>query len=164
MFTLITPPLPCLQDDDKNFRRAPSWRKKFRPKDVRGFSSDTLPANFKVTNSTSTSPAAQPKKHQLDGTRVFKNPSRADWTNIQMSDIFNSPRVFAKQATPTLANAPTHHEIRHQIPSNTKILFQGLTLSNTHWRSPSNITEHQISRFSPRPSTNKHRQMLSSTN
>ncbi|XP_047678166.1 liprin-alpha-1 isoform X5 [Tachysurus fulvidraco] len=56
------------EDDDKNFRRAPSWRKKFRPKDVRGgFSSDTLPANFRVTNSTSTSPAIQPKKHQLDG-------------------------------------------------------------------------------------------------
>ncbi|KAM9480823.1 liprin-alpha-1 isoform 3-T4 [Clarias gariepinus] len=55
------------EDDDKNFRRAPSWRKKFRPKDVRGYSSDTLPANFRVTNSTSTSPAMQPKKHQLDG-------------------------------------------------------------------------------------------------
>ncbi|XP_058243266.1 liprin-alpha-1 isoform X3 [Hemibagrus wyckioides] len=55
------------EDDDKNFRRAPSWRKKFRPKDVRGYSSDTLPANFRVTNSTSTSPAIQPKKHQLDG-------------------------------------------------------------------------------------------------
>lgn len=56
------------EDDDKNFRRAPSWRKKFRPKDVRGLgvgSSDTLPANFRVTNSSS--PALQPKKHQLDG-------------------------------------------------------------------------------------------------
>ncbi|KAK3548721.1 hypothetical protein QTP70_018473, partial [Hemibagrus guttatus] len=60
------PPFLYLQDDDKNFRRAPSWRKKFRPKDVRGFSSDTLPANFRVNNSTSTSPAIQPKKHQLD--------------------------------------------------------------------------------------------------
>ncbi|XP_036440941.1 liprin-alpha-1 isoform X13 [Colossoma macropomum] len=56
------------EDDDKNFRRAPSWRKKFRPKDVRGLgvgSADTLPANFRVTNSSS--PALQPKKHQLDG-------------------------------------------------------------------------------------------------
>ncbi|XP_049339274.1 liprin-alpha-1 isoform X5 [Astyanax mexicanus] len=55
------------EDDDKNFRRAPSWRKKFRPKDVRGLgvgSADTLPANFRVTNSSS--PALQPKKHQLD--------------------------------------------------------------------------------------------------
>uniref|UniRef100_A0AAY4DUK4 SAM domain-containing protein n=1 Tax=Denticeps clupeoides TaxID=299321 RepID=A0AAY4DUK4_9TELE len=42
------------EDDEKNFRRAPSWRKKFRPKDVRGMSmgsSDTLPANFRVTSS-----------------------------------------------------------------------------------------------------------------
>uniref|UniRef100_A0A8C2XGC0 PTPRF interacting protein alpha 1 n=1 Tax=Cyclopterus lumpus TaxID=8103 RepID=A0A8C2XGC0_CYCLU len=36
------------EDDDKNFRRAPSWRKKFRPKDMREMS-DTLPANFRVT-------------------------------------------------------------------------------------------------------------------
>ncbi|XP_049339273.1 liprin-alpha-1 isoform X4 [Astyanax mexicanus] len=59
------------EDDDKNFRRAPSWRKKFRPKDVRGLgvgSADTLPANFRVTNSSS--PALQPKKHQLDGNVV----------------------------------------------------------------------------------------------
>ncbi|XP_062861130.1 liprin-alpha-1 isoform X4 [Trichomycterus rosablanca] len=55
------------EDDDKNFRRAPSWRKKFRPKDVRGYSADTLPAEFRVSNSTSASPAMQPKKHQLDG-------------------------------------------------------------------------------------------------
>uniref|UniRef100_A0AAY5EJT0 SAM domain-containing protein n=1 Tax=Electrophorus electricus TaxID=8005 RepID=A0AAY5EJT0_ELEEL len=57
------------EDDDKSFRRAPSWRKKFRPKDVRGFgasSADTLPASFRVASS-STSPAMQPKKHQLDG-------------------------------------------------------------------------------------------------
>uniref|UniRef100_A0AAQ5ZWU4 SAM domain-containing protein n=1 Tax=Amphiprion ocellaris TaxID=80972 RepID=A0AAQ5ZWU4_AMPOC len=42
------------EDDDKNFRRAPSWRKKFRPKDMRGMSlgaSDTLPANFRMTSS-----------------------------------------------------------------------------------------------------------------
>uniref|UniRef100_A0A672SBV4 SAM domain-containing protein n=1 Tax=Sinocyclocheilus grahami TaxID=75366 RepID=A0A672SBV4_SINGR len=40
------------EDDDKNFRRAPSWRKKFRPKDVRGMSvssADTLPASFRVS-------------------------------------------------------------------------------------------------------------------
>ncbi|XP_066540370.1 liprin-alpha-1 isoform X2 [Hoplias malabaricus] len=56
------------EDDDKNFRRAPSWRKKFRPKDVRGLAvgtADTLPANFRVSNSSS--PALQTKKHQLDG-------------------------------------------------------------------------------------------------
>ncbi|XP_060780050.1 liprin-alpha-1 isoform X4 [Neoarius graeffei] len=67
------------EDDDKNFRRAPSWRKKFRPKDVRGFSSDTLPANFRVTNSTSTSPAIQPKKHQLDGEVSEDEASPSGW-------------------------------------------------------------------------------------
>ncbi|XP_063800206.1 liprin-alpha-1 isoform X9 [Pseudophryne corroboree] len=56
-------------DDDKNFRRAPSWRKKFRPKDVRGLSAgsaETLPANFRV-NSSMSSPSMQPKKMQMDG-------------------------------------------------------------------------------------------------
>uniref|UniRef100_A0A4W4GYP8 SAM domain-containing protein n=1 Tax=Electrophorus electricus TaxID=8005 RepID=A0A4W4GYP8_ELEEL len=67
------------EDDDKSFRRAPSWRKKFRPKDVRGFgasSADTLPASFRVASS-STSPAMQPKKHQLDGTSVQRLDSAA---------------------------------------------------------------------------------------
>ncbi|XP_058435422.1 liprin-alpha-1 isoform X3 [Marmota monax] len=57
------------EDDDKSFRRAPSWRKKLRPKDVRGLaagSAETLPANFRVTSSMS-SPSMQPKKMQLDG-------------------------------------------------------------------------------------------------
>lgn len=57
------------QDDDKSFRRAPSWRKKFRPKDVKGLaagSAETLPANFRVTSSMS-SPSMQPKKMQIDG-------------------------------------------------------------------------------------------------
>ncbi|XP_048825615.1 liprin-alpha-1-like isoform X10 [Brienomyrus brachyistius] len=57
------------EDDDKNFRRAPSWRKKFRPKDVRGMSvgsAETLPANFRVTN-TMSSPSMQPKKMPMDG-------------------------------------------------------------------------------------------------
>ncbi|XP_068995699.1 liprin-alpha-1 isoform X2 [Embiotoca jacksoni] len=59
------------EDDDKNFRRAPSWRKKFRPKEVRGVSvgaCDTLPANFRVTSSSSAaSPSAQPKRSTMDG-------------------------------------------------------------------------------------------------
>lgn len=58
------------EDDDKNFRRAPSWRKKFRPKDMRGMSlgaSDTLPANFRVTSASSPSP--QPKRSPVDGNR-----------------------------------------------------------------------------------------------
>ncbi|XP_076971529.1 liprin-alpha-1 isoform X2 [Tamandua tetradactyla] len=57
------------EDDDKSFRRAPSWRKKFRPKDIRGLaagSAETLPANFRVTSSLS-SPSMQPKKMQMDG-------------------------------------------------------------------------------------------------
>ncbi|XP_070835625.1 liprin-alpha-1 isoform X4 [Chaetodon trifascialis] len=58
------------EDDDKNFRRAPSWRKKFRPKDMRGVSlgaSDTLPANFRVTSSSAASPSTQPKRSPMDG-------------------------------------------------------------------------------------------------
>uniref|UniRef100_A0A3B4TL63 PTPRF interacting protein alpha 1 n=1 Tax=Seriola dumerili TaxID=41447 RepID=A0A3B4TL63_SERDU len=58
------------EDDDKNFRRAPSWRKKFRPKDMRGGSlgaSDTLPANFRVTSSSAASPSTQPKRSPMDG-------------------------------------------------------------------------------------------------
>uniref|UniRef100_A0A8C5W466 SAM domain-containing protein n=1 Tax=Microcebus murinus TaxID=30608 RepID=A0A8C5W466_MICMU len=57
------------EDDDKSFRRAPSWRKKFRPKDIRGLaagSAETLPANFRVTSSMSSS-SMQPKKMQMDG-------------------------------------------------------------------------------------------------
>ncbi|KAF6721026.1 Liprin-alpha-1 [Oryzias melastigma] len=60
------------EDDEKNFRRAPSWRKKFRPKDVRGGAlgvSDTLPANFRVTNSSAASPSTQPKRSPVDGSR-----------------------------------------------------------------------------------------------
>ncbi|XP_026143911.1 liprin-alpha-1-like isoform X2 [Carassius auratus] len=48
------------EDDDKNFRRTPSWRKKFRPKDVR--SADTLPASFRVNTAD-----ALTKRPQLDG-------------------------------------------------------------------------------------------------
>ncbi|XP_062938332.1 LOW QUALITY PROTEIN: liprin-alpha-1-like [Cynocephalus volans] len=57
------------EDNDKSFRRAPSGRKKFRPRDIRGLaagSAETLPANFGVTSSMS-SPSMQPKKMQMDG-------------------------------------------------------------------------------------------------
>uniref|UniRef100_A0A6Q2WVZ8 SAM domain-containing protein n=1 Tax=Esox lucius TaxID=8010 RepID=A0A6Q2WVZ8_ESOLU len=60
------------EDDDKNFRRAPSWRKKFRPKDTRGMSlgsADTLPANFRLTNSNAASPSMQPKRNPVDGSQ-----------------------------------------------------------------------------------------------
>ncbi|KAM9317950.1 liprin-alpha-1 isoform 2-T2 [Pholidichthys leucotaenia] len=65
------------EDDDKNFRRAPSWRKKFRPKDMRGMSlgaSDTLPANFRVTSSSSSvaSPSTQPKRSPMDGSQSIQ--------------------------------------------------------------------------------------------
>ncbi|XP_020502069.1 liprin-alpha-1 isoform X5 [Labrus bergylta] len=64
------------EDDDKNFRRAPSWRKKFRPKDVRGMSlgaSDTLPANFRVTSSSAaSSPSPQPKRSPMDGSQSIQ--------------------------------------------------------------------------------------------
>ncbi|XP_068438501.1 liprin-alpha-1 isoform X9 [Clinocottus analis] len=60
------------EDDDKSFRRAPSWRKKFRPKDMRGMSlgaSDTLPANFRVAGSGAGSPSPQPKRSPMEGNR-----------------------------------------------------------------------------------------------
>uniref|UniRef100_A0A8C5FJE9 SAM domain-containing protein n=1 Tax=Gadus morhua TaxID=8049 RepID=A0A8C5FJE9_GADMO len=66
------------EDDDKNFRRAPSWRKKFRPKDMRGVSlgaSDTLPANFRVNSSgAAVSPSTQPKRSTMDGRQWDKRP------------------------------------------------------------------------------------------
>ncbi|XP_060040045.1 liprin-alpha-1 isoform X1 [Erinaceus europaeus] len=60
------------EDDDKGFRRAPSWRKKLRPKDMRGLaagSAETLPPNFRVTASLP-SPSTRPKKVQPDGAVV----------------------------------------------------------------------------------------------
>ncbi|XP_029312166.1 liprin-alpha-1 isoform X6 [Cottoperca gobio] len=63
------------EDDDKNFRRAPSWRKKFRPKDMRGMSlgaSDTLPANFRVTGSNAASPSMQPKRSPMEGSQSIQ--------------------------------------------------------------------------------------------
>ncbi|KAM9825812.1 liprin-alpha-1 isoform 5-T7 [Syngnathus typhle] len=62
------------EDEDKNFRRAPSWRKKFRPKDMRGMplgASDTLPANFRVTSNAS-SPSTQPKRSPMDGSQSIQ--------------------------------------------------------------------------------------------
>nr|XP_023420510.1 liprin-alpha-1-like [Cavia porcellus] len=56
-------------EDDKHFRRAPSWREKFREKAIRGVapgSSETLPANFQVSSSKSFC-SMQPNKIQMDG-------------------------------------------------------------------------------------------------
>uniref|UniRef100_A0A8C8Y1C6 PTPRF interacting protein alpha 1 n=1 Tax=Panthera leo TaxID=9689 RepID=A0A8C8Y1C6_PANLE len=80
---LLQIPTQNTQDDDKSFRRAPSWRKKFRPKDVRGLaagSAETLPANFRVTSSLS-SPSMQPKKIQLDGS--VSGPQRLDSATVR---------------------------------------------------------------------------------
>ncbi|KAF7668427.1 hypothetical protein LDENG_00012850 [Lucifuga dentata] len=63
------------EDEDKNFRRAPSWRKKFRPKDMRGMplgSSDTLPANFRVTGNNAASPSTPPKRSSMDGSQSIQ--------------------------------------------------------------------------------------------
>ncbi|KAM5247161.1 liprin-alpha-1 isoform 3-T3 [Ctenodactylus gundi] len=71
------------EDDDKSFRRAPSWRKKFRPKDIRGLaagSAETLPANFRVTSSMS-SPSMQPKKMQMDG--IVSGTQRLDSATVR---------------------------------------------------------------------------------
>ncbi|KAK1890855.1 Liprin-alpha-1, partial [Dissostichus eleginoides] len=56
---------------EENFRRAPSWRKKFRPKDVRG-PSDTLPANFRVSGGGAASPSPQPKRSQMEGSQSIQ--------------------------------------------------------------------------------------------
>lgn len=88
------------QDDDKTFRRAPSWRKKFRPKDVRGLaagSAETLPANFRVTSSLS-SPSVPPKKMQLDGTWVLVAGA---WVVMELS-LLNVARQFSTVACPSL--------------------------------------------------------------
>ncbi|GCC24295.1 hypothetical protein chiPu_0002695 [Chiloscyllium punctatum] len=55
--------------DDKSFRRAPSWRKRFRPREIHGItmmagSTETLPAGFRVTTMSSPAPSVQPKKIQ----------------------------------------------------------------------------------------------------
>ncbi|XP_055505187.1 liprin-alpha-1-like isoform X6 [Leucoraja erinacea] len=70
-------------EDEKGFRRAPSWRKKFRPKDVRGMtagSAETLPANFRVNSTLSPSPI-QPKMMQADGN--VSGEQRLDSTTVR---------------------------------------------------------------------------------
>ncbi|XP_078276784.1 liprin-alpha-4 isoform X8 [Rhinoraja longicauda] len=58
--------------DDKSFRRAPSWRKRFRPREFHSIalmagSTETLPAGFRVTAMASPAPPVQPKKIQPEG-------------------------------------------------------------------------------------------------
>ncbi|XP_042200870.1 liprin-alpha-3-like [Callorhinchus milii] len=57
------------EDDAKNFSRAPSWRKRFRAKEMRDMTSDTsetLPANFRVTPAIIASQSLQLRKVQPD--------------------------------------------------------------------------------------------------
>ncbi|POI23645.1 hypothetical protein CIB84_012607 [Bambusicola thoracicus] len=60
------PALPP-QGDDKTFRRTPSWRKRFRPRDVHSInmlsgSAETLPAGFRVTSLVPLPPPSAPAK------------------------------------------------------------------------------------------------------
>ncbi|NWR39484.1 LIPA4 protein, partial [Tachuris rubrigastra] len=53
--------------DDKTFRRTPSWRKRFRPRDIHSInmlsgSAETLPAGFRVTSLVPLPPPAAPAK------------------------------------------------------------------------------------------------------
>ncbi|XP_059496426.1 liprin-alpha-3 isoform X5 [Stegostoma tigrinum] len=72
------------EDNTKNFSRAPSWRKRFRAKEMRDMTSDTsetLPANFRVTAAAIASQSVQLRKVQPDS-----NPSgtpRADTPSIR---------------------------------------------------------------------------------
>ncbi|KAL2295544.1 hypothetical protein Nmel_017959 [Mimus melanotis] len=60
-------PTQNTQGDDKTFRRTPSWRKRFRPRDVHSInllsgSAETLPAGFRVTSLVPLPPPAAPAK------------------------------------------------------------------------------------------------------
>uniref|UniRef100_A0AAR2J7Z1 SAM domain-containing protein n=1 Tax=Pygocentrus nattereri TaxID=42514 RepID=A0AAR2J7Z1_PYGNA len=66
------------ENDDKSFRRSPSWRKRFRPREGQGLgmmpgSIETLPAGFRLTSmSIPSSMAVVPKKQlQPEGSTVF---------------------------------------------------------------------------------------------
>ncbi|XP_048353247.1 liprin-alpha-4 isoform X7 [Sphaerodactylus townsendi] len=53
--------------DDKSFRRTPSWRKRFRPRDIHSInmlsgSAETLPAGFRVTSLVPLPPPSAPPK------------------------------------------------------------------------------------------------------
>ncbi|KAG8578203.1 hypothetical protein GDO81_010419 [Engystomops pustulosus] len=69
------------ESDDKNFRRGPSWRRQFPPREVHGISmmpgsSETLPAGFRLTTTSghsrkmTTDAAASPAMQRLDSSTV----------------------------------------------------------------------------------------------
>ncbi|XP_069764201.1 liprin-alpha-3 isoform X1 [Narcine bancroftii] len=72
------------EGDAKNFSRAPSWRKRFRAKEMRDMTSDTsetLPANFRVTAAAITSQSVQLRKVQTDSNA--SGTPRADTPSIR---------------------------------------------------------------------------------
>uniref|UniRef100_A0A672RTF7 Liprin-alpha-2-like n=1 Tax=Sinocyclocheilus grahami TaxID=75366 RepID=A0A672RTF7_SINGR len=63
------------ESDDKSFRRSPSWRKRFRPRDGQGLgmmpgSLETLPAGFHLNTMSIPPSMAVPKKQLLDPSAV----------------------------------------------------------------------------------------------
>jgi hypothetical protein len=59
-----------VQGEDKVFRRAPSWRKRFRPRDhhgggMLGTSAETLPAGFRVSTLGPLQPPPAPAKKMM---------------------------------------------------------------------------------------------------
>lgn len=69
-----------VQGEDKVFRRAPSWRKRFRPREQHGgllsASAETLPAGFRVAPLGSLPPA--PKKLLPEGECGLEGRQRDD--------------------------------------------------------------------------------------
>ncbi|XP_046731215.1 liprin-alpha-4 isoform X1 [Silurus meridionalis] len=76
------------ESDDKSFRRSPSWRKRFRPRDGQGLgmmpgSIETLPAGFRLsTMSIPSSMTVNPKKH-LQPEAGPQAPQRLDPSTIR---------------------------------------------------------------------------------
>nr|XP_032804768.1 liprin-alpha-2 isoform X8 [Petromyzon marinus] len=74
------------QNEDKNFQRGPSWRKRFHPQEASGVgvmvpgSAETLPAGFRVNATAAASPTALPKKAHPDGATA--GTQRADPSSV----------------------------------------------------------------------------------
>ncbi|XP_071655696.1 liprin-alpha-2 isoform X3 [Patagioenas fasciata] len=77
---LLQIPTQNTQSDDKNFRRGPSWRRQFPPREVHGISmmpgsSETLPAGFRLTTTSGqsrkmASDVASSRLQRLDSSTV----------------------------------------------------------------------------------------------
>uniref|UniRef100_A0A3B4FNN0 PTPRF interacting protein alpha 1 n=1 Tax=Pundamilia nyererei TaxID=303518 RepID=A0A3B4FNN0_9CICH len=122
------------EDDDKNFRRAPSWRKKFRPKDMRGMSlgaSDTLPANFRVTSSSAASPSTQPKRSPMDG-KQRERCQCAHGVCETLCRCLTSPHVhsllFGWLCDDAVTNGMSLHVISAYVEIQEVSLYRGWTL------------------------------------